>query len=45
MATRKPPAAAWKSGQSGNPRDRPPGAGEVAKLRAAIAGRRAVSKC
>ena len=38
MATRKPPAAAWKPGQSGNPRGRPPGAGEVAKLRAAIAG-------
>ena len=39
MATRKPPAAAWKPGQSGNPRGRPPGAGEVAKLRAAIADR------
>ena len=39
MATRKPPAAAWKPGQSGNPRGRPPGAGEVAKLRAAIAGK------
>ena len=38
MATRKPPAAAWKPGQSGNPKGRPPGAGEVAKLRAAIAG-------
>ena len=37
MATRKPPAAAWKPGQSGNPKGRPPGAGEVAKLRAAIA--------
>ena len=39
MATKKPPAAAWKPGQSGNPRGRPPGAGEVAKLRAAIAGK------
>ena len=38
MATRKPPAAAWKPGQSGNPKGRPPGAGEVAKMRAAIAG-------
>lgn len=38
MATRKPPAAAWKPGQSGNPKGRPAGAGEVAKLRAAIAG-------
>ncbi|WP_287879051.1 DUF5681 domain-containing protein [Acidovorax sp.] len=38
MATRKPPAAAWKPGQSGNPKGRPVGTGEVAKLRAAIAG-------
>ncbi len=39
MATRrKPPAAAWKPGQSGNPKGRPAGTGEVAKLRAAIAG-------
>ena len=39
MATRrKPPAAAWKPGQSGNPKGRPTGTGEVAKLRAAIAG-------
>ena len=38
MATRKPPAAAWKPGQSGNPQGRKPGTGEVAKLRAAIAG-------
>lgn len=37
MATRKPPAAAWKPGQSGNPKGRPVGTGEVAKLRAAIA--------
>ena len=40
MATRrKPPAAAWKPGQSGNPKGRPTGTGEVAKLRAAIADR------
>ena len=30
-------AAGWKPGQSGNPKGRPPGAGEVAKLRAALA--------
>ena len=40
MATRrKPPAAARKPGQSGNPKGRPAGTGEVAKLRAAIADR------
>ncbi|MBH1978495.1 MAG: hypothetical protein I8H67_09010 [Comamonadaceae bacterium] len=39
MATRKPPAAAWRPGQSGNPKGRPPGRGEVAKLRAAIGER------
>ena len=39
MATRKPPAAAGKPGQSGNPKGRPTGTGEVAKLRAAIADR------
>lgn len=40
MATRKKlPAHAWKPGQSGNPKGRPPGTGEVAKLRAAIADR------
>ena len=38
MATKKTPAAAWKPGQSGNPKGRPAGSGEVAKLRAAIAG-------
>ena len=37
MTTKKPPAA-WKPGQSGNPAGRPVGSGEVAKLRAAIAG-------
>ena len=39
MTTRKPPAAAWKPGQSGNPKGRPAGTGEVGKLRAAIAKR------
>lgn len=39
MMTRKPPAAAWKPGQSGNPKGRPAGTGEVGKLRAAIAKR------
>ena len=39
MTTRKPPAAAWKPGQSGNPKGRPLGSGEVSKLRAAIADR------
>jgi len=40
MATkRQPPAQAWKPGQSGNPKGRPAGTGEVAKLRAAIADR------
>lgn len=34
---RKPPAAAWKPGQSGNPKGRPPGSGEIGKLRAALA--------
>lgn len=29
----------WKAGESGNPAGRPPGAGEVSKLRAAIAER------
>lgn len=40
MATkRQPPAQAWKPGQSGNPKGRPAGSGEVAKLRAVIADR------
>ncbi len=29
----------WQPGQSGNPKGRPPGSGEVAKMRAAIAER------
>ena len=29
----------WKTGESGNPAGRPPGAGEVSKLRASIAAR------
>ncbi len=33
----KPPAPRWKPGESGNPKGRPPGTGQVAKLRAAIA--------
>ena len=30
---RKPPAHAWKAGQSGNPNGRPAGTGEVARMR------------
>ncbi len=39
MTTPKRPGKApnWKPGQSGNPKGRPKGTGEVAKLRAAIA--------
>lgn len=36
--TKKRPGR-WKSGESGNPAGRPPGAGEVSKLRAAIGER------
>ena len=38
MATqkKKPPAHAWRPGQSGNPAGKPPGSGELQKLRAAI---------
>lgn len=37
MKIRKPPAP-WQPGQSGNPKGRPPGSGEVGKLREAIKG-------
>lgn len=33
------PQSGWQPGQSGNPKGRPPGTGEVAKIRAAIADR------
>ena len=33
---KKPPAHAWKPGQSGNPAGKPSGSGELQKLRAAI---------
>lgn len=36
MATKRN-STTWKAGQSGNPKGRTPGSGEVAKLRAAIA--------
>lgn len=36
-ARRKAPPHAWRPGQSGNPRGRKPGTGEVARLRTAIA--------
>ncbi len=35
----QPPSTAWKPGQSGNPDGRPPGTGEIAKLRAVISER------
>lgn len=37
MTAKKTPTTAWKPGQSGNPAGRPPGSGEVGKLRASIA--------
>ena len=37
--SRKKPPGRWKPGQSGNPAGRKPGTGEVAAIRAAIAGR------
>jgi hypothetical protein len=37
--TEKNKRGRWKSGESGNPRGRTPGTGEVARLRAAIADR------
>lgn len=39
MTERRKPPGRWKPGESGNPKGRAPGTGEVAKLRAAIAGR------
>ena len=38
-ASKKKPPGRWKPGESGNPRGRKPGTGEVAKIRAAIADR------
>jgi len=38
-ATRTAPPNAWKPGESGNPRGRPPGSGEIAALRAGIRAR------
>ena len=37
--SRKKPPGRWKPGESGNPAGRKPGTGEVAAIRAAIAGR------
>ena len=37
MSDRKKPPGRWKPGESGNPKGRKPGTGEVAKIRAAIA--------
>lgn len=39
MTKHKLPSTAWKPGQSGNPKGRKPGSGEIAKLRAGIAAR------
>lgn len=39
MTERRKPPGRWKPGESGNPKGRTPGTGEVAKLRAAIADR------
>lgn len=39
MTERRKPPGRWKPGESGNPRGRAPGTGEVAKIRAAIADR------
>lgn len=39
MKSKKPTVTSWKPGQSGNPKGRKPGTGEVAKLRAAISVR------
>lgn len=39
MTAKRIPRTAWKVGASGNPAGRPPGSGEVARLRSAIAER------
>jgi phage I-like protein len=39
MTTEKKKLGRWKPGESGNPKGKPPGTGEVAKIRAAIASR------
>ena len=39
MTEPKKKRGSWKPGQSGNPAGRPPGVGEIGKLRAAIADR------
>ena len=39
MTTEKKKPGRWKPGESGNPKGKPPGTGEVAKLRAVIAER------
>ncbi len=39
MSDKNRPPGAWKPGESGNPKGRPLGVGEVSKLRAAIAER------
>jgi len=36
MPTEKPKRGAWKPGQSGNPAGKPPGSGELQRLRASI---------
>ena len=37
MGTEKKKCGRWKSGESGNPRGRPPGVGEITRLRESIA--------
>jgi len=39
MTEAKKKRGAWKPGQSGNPKGRPPGAGEIGRLRSAIGER------
>jgi len=38
-AVKQKPPGLWKKGESGNPKGRPAGAGEVSKIRASIAAR------